>query len=163
MIQVTLAIAILLIYTLALCKIGGRIPPSLSDSVFYLEKKQRWIWAVTLFVVCFLAVSCVIDKASENTKFLAFISIAALCFVGAAPLVKDSSDLAFKVHSVAAVVCGVSSQLLLLFNFYWLLLLWVPWGIALLYFKCRKEQWRTEVFWAEMVCFANTFAFCYIG
>lgn len=162
MIQVTLAIAILLVYILALCKIGGRIPPSLSDSVFYLDKKQRWIWVVTLFVVCFLTIPCVIDRATENTKFLAFLAIAALAFVGAAPLVKDTSDLAYKVHCVAAAVCALCSQLLLMFNCYWLLLLWVPWGIALLYFKVRKERWRTMIFWGEMVCFANTFAFCYI-
>lgn len=147
-------------YTIALCIKGGGIPPSLSASVFDLKQNMRWIWTVVLAAVCFLCVPTYIEKTGDNTQFLAFIAIAALAFVGGAPLVKDTKDIAYKVHCVAAVVCALCSQLVLVFNQPWLLLVWVPWVAAFVWITKDKAQWRTMTFWAEMVCFANTFTFC---
>ena len=173
--NVVLAIIILLVYTIALCIKGGGVPSSLSASVFDLPKSQRWIWTVMLYAVCFCVLVpfgwhgvSFLDKVSENTQFLAFIAIAALAFVGAAPLVADKTALAYKVHCGAAVVCAVCSQLVLVFNQLWLLLCWLPWlTMGFIYILLKLQymdsiRWRTEVFWAEMVCFSSTFAFCLI-
>ena len=167
--NIIIAIIILLGYTIALCWKGGGVPSSLSASVFDLPKGQRWIWTVVLYAVCFCVLVpfgwhgvSFLDKVSENTQFLAFIAIAALAFVGAAPLVADKTDLAYKVHCVAAVVCAVCSQLVLVFNQPWLLMAWVPWVVAFIWITKDAPQWRTATFWAEMVCFANTFTFCMI-
>lgn len=111
--NILIAITILLVYTIALCIKGGGIPASLSASVFSLPQSKRWIWTVLLALVCFLCVPTYIEKTGENTQFLAFTAIAALAFVGGAPLVKDKSDIAYKVHCVAAVVCALCSQLVL--------------------------------------------------
>jgi hypothetical protein len=149
------------------------VPSSLSASVFDLPKSQRWIWTVVLYAVCILVLFpfglpygvSFLDKVSENTQFLAFIAIVALAFVGAAPLVADKTDLAYKVHCVAAVVCAVCSQLVLVFNQPWLLLCWIPWVATFMWLRQEttwKAQWRTKVFWAEMVCFGSTFIFCLI-
>jgi hypothetical protein len=144
-------------------KIGGSIPPSLSASVFNIPTNKRWIWTVVLFVVCFLCVTTYIEKTSGNTQFLAFIAIAALAFVGAAPLVKDKADIAHKVHCGAAVLCAVCSQLPLTFNCPWLLLCWLPFLAALsIKTDVFKTKWETMIFWAEMVCFGSTFVFCLI-
>ena len=159
--NIVLAISILLGYTIATCIKGGGVPNSLSASVFDLPKRKRWIWTVVLFSVCFLCVPTYVEVTSENTQFLAFIAIAALAFVGAAPLVADKADLAYKVHCVAAVVCAVCSQMVLVFNQPWLLLAWVPW-ILVFVWVTKDKQWRTLVFWAEMVCFYGTFAYCLI-
>lgn len=167
--NIILAITILLGYTIVLCVRRGGVPSSLSASVFDLPKGQRWIWTVMLYAVCF----CVfvpfgwhgvsfLDKVSENTQFLAFIAIAALAFVGAAPLVADKTELAYKVHCVAAVVCAVCSQLVLVFNQPRLLFCWFPFVVAFVYMWAAHSEWRTKVFWAEMVCFYSTFAFCLI-
>ena len=165
--NIIIAIVILLGYTIALCIKGGGVPSSLSASVFDLPKSQRWIWTVVLYSVCFCVLVpfgsggvSFLDKVSENTQFLAFIAIAALAFVGAAPLVTDKSDLAYKVHCVAAVVCAVCSQLVLVFNQPWLLLLWVP--FFLVYWLVCRWMWDELTFWAEMVCFGSTFIFCLI-
>lgn len=163
MVQITITFLTLLVYIVVLSIYGGRIPPSLSDSVFYLKQEKRWIWTLFLFIFSFLTIPVAIEVADENTKFLAFLAIAALAFVGAAPLVRDTSDIAYKVHCWAAAICAACSQLLLLFNSYWFLLLWVPWGITLLWFKCRSQKWRTMVFWGEMVCFTDTLIFCLIS
>ena len=166
--NIILAIIILLGYTIALCWKGGGVPSSLSASVFDLPKSKRWIWTVMLYVVCFCVLVpfgwhgvSFLDKVSENTQFLAFIAIAALAFVGAAPLVADKTELAYKVHCVAAVVCAVCSQLVLVFNQPWLLLCWVPWVVVFVWIT-KDHPWRTLVFWAEMVCFYGTFAYCLI-
>lgn len=159
--NVLIAILILLIYTITLIKIGGQVPPSLSDSVFNIPINKRWIWTVVLFAVCFLCVPTIIDKASENTQFLAFLAIAGLAFVGAAPLVKFKDDaLQFRVHEVGAIVCAVCSQLVLAFNNAWLLLMWIPF----IMFGCIVgfDMWREKIFWGEMVCFSSTFLFCLI-
>ncbi len=154
------AIIILAGYTLMMIKAGGKVPSSLSASVFDLPYNKRWIWSVVIFLVCFLCVPTYIDKVSENTKFLAFIAIAGLAFVGAAPLVKDKDDIAYKVHCVGAIICAVCSQLVLIFNQPLLLLGWIPF-IAYEAWRFRNaRKWRTEVFWGEQECFANTFAFC---
>ena len=167
--NIIIAIIILLGYTIALCWKGGGVPSSLSASVFDLPKGQRWIWTVMLYAVCFCVLVpfgsggvSFLDKVSENTQFLAFIAIAALAFVGAAPLVADKTKLAYKVHCVAAVVCAVCSQLVLVFNQPWLLWCWFPWVVAFAYLTIPNGKWSTQVFWAEQVCFGSTFAFCLI-
>lgn len=109
-----------------------------------------------------IAVWCVVlGKVSENTQFLAFIAIAALAFVGAAPLVADKTDLAYKVHCMAAVVCAVCSQLVLMFNMPLMFLCWVPFAVAFVWVT-KDKPWKTLTFWAEMVCFGSTFAYCLI-
>lgn len=159
--NICLAIGILLGYTLLMIKAGGKVPSSLSASVFDLKPSQRWIWTVTICVVCFLCVPTYIDKVSENTKFLAFISIAGLAFVGAAPLVnRKDNNMQFQVHQWGAIVCAVCSQLVLVFNQPLMLVGWVPFVAYEAYRFRNVKKWRTEVFWAEMVCFASTFAYC---
>lgn len=167
--NIVLAIIILLGYTIVLCIKGGGVPSSLSASVFDLPQSKRWIWTVMLYAVCILVLFpfglpygvSFLDKVSDGTQFLAFIALAALAFVGSAPLVKDKSDMAYKVHCVAAVVCAVCSQLVLVFNQPWLLLCWVPWVLVFVWIT-KDDRWRTLVFWAEQVCFVSTFVFCLI-
>ena len=169
--NIVIAIAILFIYTFAIIIGGGGVPSSLSASVFHFQQKDRWIWTVVIYSVCFFCLMpfdffpysvSYLDKVSENTQFLAFIAIAALAFVGAAPLVKDKTDLAYKVHCGAAVVWAVCSQLVLVFNQPLLLFCWFPFAVAFVYMWAAHFAWRTKTFWAEMVCFCSTFAFCLI-
>ena len=142
-------------------KIGGSIPPSLSASVFNLPINKRWIWTVVLTAVCFLAVPTYIDKTSESTQFLAFLAIAGLSFVGAAPLVKFRDDkLQFRVHEIGAIICATCSQLVLIFNSPIILLCWIPFIIATI--TTGWKDWRTRIFWGEAVCFTSTFLYCLI-
>ena len=145
-------------------KIGGSISPSLSASVFNIPTNKRWIWTVVLFAVCFLCVPTYIEKTDINTQFLSFLSIGGLAFIGAAPLVKISDDeMQFRVHKGGAIICAACSQLVLAFNCPWLLLLWILYIIAFIKLNdFRAKGWNTKIFWAEMVCFSNTFIFCLI-
>lgn len=159
MTMILIAIALLAAYTVTLCVANNEIPSSLSASVFYLPKAGQWLWTAVIVSVVFLVAPTLISKASDNTQFLAFFACVGLLFVGGAPLVHDKTDTAYKVHMVGAILCAVASQLLLVFNCWWLMLVWLPYVVVFaIYFK-KHKKWRTRVFWAEMTCFANTFAF----
>ena len=156
------AIIVFALYTMLYIITQKQVPSSLSASVFALNENNRWVWTAMIFYVCFMCVPTYIEKTGENTQFLAFIAIAALAFVGAAPLVKSHKELAYKVHCVAAVVCAVCSQLVIMFNQPWLLFCWFPFVVAFAYMWAAHFAWRTKTFWAEMVCFGSTFIFCLI-
>lgn len=162
MTPILIAITLLAVYTITLCVANNEIPSSLSASVFYLPKAGQWLWTAVIVVVVFLVAPTLIEKASDNTQFLAFLACVGLLYVGGAPLVKETWDMSYKVHMVGAFLCAISAQLLLAFNCWWLLLAWVPWIVVFAVFWKQKRTWRTKVFWAEMTCFANTFAFALI-
>ena len=155
--NIIIAILLLAAYTLLLIRKKGKIPSSLSASVFSLPANRIWIWTAVIFAVCILCVPTYIDKTGENTQFLAFIAIAALAFVGAAPLVKDRQDLAYKVHCVSAGICALCSQVVLAYNMPLLLSFWMPF---ITYGVRTGWIWRTKVFWGEIVCFISTLTYC---
>ena len=157
--NIVIAILILLVYTLIMIKIGDSIPSSLSASVFNIPTNKRWIWTVVIFTVCILVVPTYIEKTDINTQFLSFLSIGGLGFVGAAPLVKLKDDvLQFKVHEIGAIICAICSQLVLTFNYPILLCSWIIFIISTIIIGWKN--WRTKIFWGEMICFSNTFLYC---
>ena len=140
-------------------KIRGSIPSSLSASVFNIPTNKRWIWTVVIFTVCIFVVPTYIEKTDINTQFLSFLSIGGLGFAGAAPLIKLKDDvLQFKVHEIGAIICAICSQLVLIFNYPILLCFWIIFIIHHIIIGWRN--WRTKIFWGEMICFSNTFLYC---
>lgn len=169
-----ISILLLVGYTLVICVANKQIPDSLSQSVFYLSPKVTWIWTVIIALVAFTVMPPVIEKTPEHYQFLAFIACAALAFVAVCPLMPekdavtedgeviiDKSIMAYRIHMVAAVICGVCSQILIALCCKWLLLAWAPWAIAFVIITANGK-WRTATFWAEMVCFATTYAYTLI-
>ena len=153
--NILLAFIILLVYTLYVIRLGGTIPPSLSESIFTLPRKRYWTWTATMFAVCILCMPSVIENTSTNTQFLAFIAVAAIGFVGAAPLCKYKDDkLQFNVHEKSAIIAGVLSQIVVFLNRPMLLALWFIYGAFF------KKMTKTKLFWAEVVCFISTFLYC---
>ena len=160
------AIVLLTVYILAVCIINKEIPSSLSESVFYLPKTGAWVWMLVIAGVAFLSVPTFIEKVNESIQFLAFLSCAALAFVGACPLVGsfgniDKSTGTYTIHMASAFACGVLSQIAVFISNPWLILCWLPWVSAFVWIS-KDEKWRTATFWAEMTCFASTFIFCLI-
>lgn len=157
--MVVISLALLLTYTLAVCLSDGRIPNTLSESVLTRPKSFQIVWTLVIVAMCFMLVPHYLERTGENTQFLAFFAVVGLCLVGTAPLAYGMSRLALKVHETGAIVCGVCSQIVLIFNEPWLLLTWIPW-VAAFVLITKDSKWRTLVFWAEMVCFTDTFAYC---
>ena len=99
-----------------------------------------------------------IEVTFEPYRWIAFLASVGLLFVGGAPLVHDKKEMAYKVHTAGAIVCALSAQVLLLLSCWYLLLLWIPYVVV--FVAKGGSLWRTKVFWAEMVCFLNTYAYC---
>lgn len=156
--QIAIAITLLTAWVVAVWVGTGRLPASISQSVFDLPPVGRVLWTVVIGAVAFLTVPSLIDKCSEQTRFLAFIACAGLVFVAAAPLVQDKNDIAYKVHMTGAWTCAIASQLILVFNQPCILFGWVPWLIAFVWIT-KDERWRTRTLWAEMTCFWLIFTF----
>lgn len=156
--NIIIAFLILSAYTIAVCCANKEIPSSLSASVFYMPKWGKLIWVVVIAAVVFLVAPAMIDCAGEKWQFLAFLACAGLIFVAGAPLIKDKTDIAYKVHCGGAILCAVSAQVLVAIIQPLLLITWAFWLFTWTFFRIDRGGWRTQVFWAEMVCFTTTFA-----
>ena len=158
----TIAVAVLTIYTAALCLAERQIPPSLSASVFYLPRAGAILWLVVIATVVFCLAPVLLAVSRPATQFLAFISCAGLLFVGGCPLVKDKTDLTYKIHIAGAVTCAICANLLIITNHWWMLFLWIPWVFWFIWVT-KDRRWTTQTFWAEMTCFFMAFAYAYYG
>lgn len=162
MLNVIISIIIIVTYVLYVCIVNKRIPSSLSETVFYIPSRAaNLIWILTICSATFLVMPTLITCVPATWQFLAFLSCAGLLFVGAAPLVKDETDLAYKVHMTAAWLCSVFSQLMIAVTCPHLLFGWFPWFAVYLWYM-KKKTWRTATFWAEMTCFALIYALCFV-
>lgn len=118
------------------------IPKSISDS-YYLLGKQGWMFQVTLFLVAFSVMPTLINKSSEDTQFLAFLSCAGLIFVGAAPFFKRTFD--GKIHFISAAICCVGLVLWQIFNACWITPLMCFLAVLYPMIKDRKFMWWLEI------------------
>jgi hypothetical protein len=159
-ILITIAAVLLTAYTVILCAQNG-IPRSLSASVFFLPKKGAWLWTAVIAAVVF-ALAPVLIGTAQRAQFLAFFACAGLLFVAGCPLVKDKSDMAYRVHLVSAVVCAFSAMALVACNRLLLLMLWLPWVGVFVWKTKGVSTWPTQTFWAEMMCFLITFIYAYL-
>jgi len=154
--MIIIAIAVLLIYTLTLCCINGKIPNSLSQSVFMLPPSASWLWTLVIGFVAVAVMPKMLDVAGDNWKFMAFLSCIGLIFVALCPLSPRKNGIEYKVHMTGAWMSAVCSQLLVAVTKFWQMSLWIPWIAAFVFLTCWYG-WRTKVLWAEMTCFATIF------
>lgn len=154
--NIAIAITIMVMYIIVLCIANRQIPASLSEAVYNLPSLGSWLWVLVILAVAFLTMPTLIELASENTKFLGFLSCVALAFVAVCPL--DPKQRTHKAHMIASYAAAILSQLLVAFNNPWLLLMWIPWVAAFIWIT-KDEKWRTAAFWATITCFVTTFTF----
>ena len=134
---------------------GRRIPESISQTVFLLPRKGQWVFTLVMWLVGFLLIPVLMEKVSEQTQFIAFFMIAGILFVGAAPLVLKEKN---TVHYVFAAVSGIASQLLVALNQPLLLLTW----FLYIGYTLMAEDVSRNLFWVEVLCMLNIFAYCLI-
>ena len=158
---IVIAMTLLFAYTLTVCVVNRGIPSSLSATVYALPPMGAWLWTLIIGAVSGMTMPVILETAPDNWKFLGFLSIVGLIFVALCPLVPNKGDMTYKLHCTGALICALSSQLLLAVTYVWLLLAWVPWIIAFVWIT-RSKKWKTEIFWAEMICFADTFIYCLV-
>lgn len=127
------------------------VPFSISRTVFKLPHEV--IFTLVMYAVAFLTIVPMMDACSEDTKVMAFLTMASIGFVGATPLGRNCDE---RVHMGAAILFGVCSQLMIALNMPQLLWGWLP--VALFIFLIdRLEHW---LFLAEVVCITLLLIFC---
>ena len=124
----------------ATMKLGGMPERFVSYSDVWI-----WPWRIAWFVAMWgaigLAAPSVIEGATDKTKFLAFIALAAATvYVMVAKLNTDADK---TMTDVAGWVFIGASQALIALNHWWLMFVWIP-AIAAI-FICRIKWWRTLI------------------
>lgn len=84
-----------------------QLPESISSLVYNLPKPWQWVWIVWMWAVTFTMAPAFIEAMPDNFRFLAFLTIACLLFVGAMPLVKNERN---TFHNILGIAAGVFSQ-----------------------------------------------------
>ncbi len=155
---------LLIIATLvALLYIGGAtflhrdLPASVSQLVFSLPRKYQFLWTLFIWVITFCIAPPLLSVLSESTfQFVGFLTVAALAFVGALPLVYHDANTA---HTILANIAGIGTQLcVMLINPWWLLVWFVLLPLVIRAPKCLIGKGICLV---EIVCFITLVASIY--
>ena len=136
------------------------VPKSLSDTYYLFKERNstlKFLFPSMMTLLAFFLMPAWIEMSEgSNFQFTAFLSAAAVLFVGAAPAFKDS-DMENKVHSISALICAAAAMAwICLVTPYWyviLIILAVVIGLSIV-----TKTWKTcYIYWLEMVAFVSTF------
>ena len=155
---IIISLAILATYILTLVYKHG-VPTSLSDTYYVLEHKKKGsgrIFVLIMFCTTMLLIGPMIELTPENWKFIAFLAVIGLGFVGAAPMFLEKST--SKVHYIAASVSAIGglAWIFMAAPHCWPI---IPATIALtLIAATYTKSLKCYVFWAEMAVFSSVYS-----
>ena len=153
------AIFMFLIYNIVALVLFG-VPKSLSMTYYLFKDKVdtlKFLFPAMMTILAAFLMPCWLQMSEgSNFQFTAFLSAAAVLFVGAAPAFKSSS-LENSVHQVSAYICAAAAiAWICLVTPYWYVILIVLAVIALI--AWLTKTWKTSyIYWLEMVAFVSTF------
>lgn len=171
MISTILSFLIFVVYLIFVLRYIGHVPKSLSETYYYLgnpnypqdhEWKMQYrlkasIFTAMMWSIAFLLLPTMLDVTPEGWKFLAFLALAGICFVGAAPEFKD--EFVGRVHVIGAysaaifgilwatVVIGAAGRIALGVSVFVVL------AAALMTDSLKSSR----TFWLELVAFATVY------
>lgn len=133
-----------------------KLPDSISALVYALPKKWQWVWTVWLWAISLLMCIPLIDVLPETWKFLGFLTLACLGFVGAMPIIYKEHK---KAHDILGVSAGILSQICVFIISPWWMLAWFLWPFLMGSTIVQpeggdmRELFKEKgVFVAEMIC-----------
>lgn len=138
------------------------LPCSLSAMVFELKGNAKWLWTLWLWAVTFTIGIPTIEALPESVKFLGFLMMGSLIFVGAMPLFESETKVE---HYFFAVIGGLLSQVCVALICPWWLFTWLAFVALLVKLACdcykeRKdmvivEHWYDHIglFLSEVICY----------
>lgn len=115
------------------------IPKSISQTYYLIQHK--WVFSIILILSTILTLPSIMEL---NHQYLAFITICGVLFVAFAPNFMDD-ELVDSVHTYAAIIAFIASQLLVLLNNPIVLCCWIPY---LIYITFTRQNFK---FWAEII------------
>jgi hypothetical protein len=166
LITVCIAFALFVAYNIAILVQFG-IPKNLSESFYLYDNKKKhfgYIFTLFMFTMAFclmpgwIEISEVWSSWSHYLTFLAFLTAAAICFVGAAPAFR-ANKLEGTVHEVSAKICAATA-LVWCFVVCWNIAYVPAIGAAIpaIVGACTKTWKTAQIYWLEMMAFGATFA-----
>lgn len=118
----TISVLLVALYVGATIWKHRELPDSVSAMVYYLKKgNSRWIWTVWIWAATFTLTPVLFEAIPENFGIVAHCFATSMLFVGAMPLVKDSSNTA---HNILGVSAGIFSQICVVLICPWWLVIW---------------------------------------
>lgn len=153
-----IGIAIFLVYLTVIVGLNKGPLTSLSDSFYFLEKKQRnlgYVFSAMMMSVAVLILPQMIEVTPDDWRVLGFLPPVCIGFVGAAPCFKK--DFESIVHTVAASSAALISLCwVALLTPYWYVILASAAIIVVL--GWATKSWKTcYTFWLEMIAFLAVF------
>lgn len=149
-----LGFLIIFFYCIIVAIKNKEMPNSISQTVYMLSEKWKWLFTVVMFVAAFMIAPQLMTVASAyGCEFLSYLTVAGILGVGVDPLVKNEKNI---IHYASAVIMGASSQTLVLLVNPWFLLSWVPYICYTLY----MEDGSKNMFVGEMSMYSNTCMVC---
>lgn len=158
---VLISILVITAYTIAVCVKQKGIPYSIS-ATFYKLEHPYWFMG-TMWLTSGLLMPAILETSNPNTDFLAALAIFGMMMVGAAPNFKEKYE--GRIHIAGAIMCIFGSQLWVMFNQPWSLVVWIPY---ILYTIIRMLQIKSDsiitrfigtkpMFWIEIVALISTY------
>lgn len=156
-----ISMLIIAAYTVAVCVKQKGIPYSIS-ATFYKLDHPYWFMA-TMWLTAGVLMPVILEVSKPDTEWMAFIACTGMFLVGAAPNFKDGFE--GKVHTAGAVLCLAGSQLWVIFNCPWALMIWLVW----LVYTVIYMSWHVSdsiisdflrarpMFWVEVVALVATY------
>lgn len=128
------------------------IPGSISKVYYHLEADGKgWIFQTSLIGLGMLLLPVWITASHPHIEWMAFLSCAGLCFVGAAPCFR--LELEGAVHYAAAIVCCVSAVAWELMMGYYPIVITCAFLSWVMYLKNGNGMW-----WLELGVIGSVFA-----
>lgn len=144
-----LSLILCLIFISAMTWKNGGVLESISSTAYIVSNKITF--TLILLLIGGLLLPSMLEASSENTQFLAFLTVVGLSTVAVTPNYRSEDGLQ---HNIGGVGCCICSQLLVAFNHPFLLLMWLPCLAYLLFFRDKNYT-----FWAEISCMAITYVY----
>lgn len=144
-----LSLILCLIFISVMTWKNGGVLESLSSTAYIVSNKLSF--TLILLLIGGLLLPSMLEASSENTQFLAFLTVVGLSMVAVTPNYRSEDGLQ---HNIGGISCCICSQLLVMLNRPILLLLWLPCLAYLLFFRDRNYT-----FWTEISCMAITYVY----
>jgi hypothetical protein len=140
-----ISIAVYLICTAVKCK---EIPDSISETAYIVDNPK--VFTGIMLTEASLLMFPLLQNSSENTQWLAFLTVVGLIMVALTPKYKTEGGIA---HYAGGMLSGIASQALIALNEPTILYSWA--AFPLLYLLSKEDY----TYWAELICLINIFIF----
>lgn len=144
-----LSLILCLTFIAAMIRKNGGVLESISSTAYLVSHKIAF--TLTLLIIGGLLLPSMLERSSEGTQFLAFLTVVGLSMVAVTPNYRSENGLQ---HNIGGIGCCICSQLLVMLNRPLLLLLWLPCVVYLLFLRDRNYT-----FWTEVSCMAISYVY----